>query len=61
MIKLHLKLCLRKNFYFEINFSMKKKTIKILLEILKYGITLALGYLGKDTGMIDETLSLFVS
>ena len=54
-------MCLRKNFYFEINFSMKKKTIKILLEILKYGITLALGYLGKDTGMIDETLSLFVS
>ena len=44
--------------YFKIDLDMKKKTIKLILEILKYGITLALGYLGKDTGAIDSAFGL---
>ena len=59
MIKLLLKLYHKKMMlYFKIDLDMKKKTIKLILEILKYGITLALGYLGKDTGAIDSAFGL---
>lgn len=59
MIKLLLKLYHKKTMlYFKIDLDMKKKTIKLILEILKYGITLALGYLGKDTGVIDSAFGL---
>lgn len=31
---------------------MKKKTLSIVLNIIKYGITLVLGYLGGDAGIL---------
>lgn len=54
---------LSKNLYFDFNIGlyMKKKTLKIILNIIKYGVTLILGYLGSDTGIVDDAVSMLCS